>query len=145
MKGYRPLDACHLGAERIQRVDCGTCPVTLACAINKGGNGFVFDCCGSTAVETMDDLGEPLLLLIDCQRHRLERRTPDDAYGQLATCPLCDGGIVDDVLLQLTTSCEWVPTVHSKVPIKTRLDVWRRTCLAALERSRGLARRKSGG
>lgn len=145
MKGYRPLDACYLGAERIQRVDCGTCPVTLACAINKGGNGFVFDCCGSTAVETTSDLGEPLLLLIDCQRHRFERRTPDDVHGQLATCPLCDGGIVDDVLLQLTPPCEWVPTVHSKIPVETRINVWWRAYPAALERRQVLAKRKSGG
>lgn len=136
MKGYRPLDAMHLGASKIQRVDCGTCPVTLACAIDRGGTGFTFKCCHSTGFETTNDLGEPLLLLIDCTRHRFE------VYGELPTCPLCDGGIIDDVLLALTEPCEWVPTVHAAVPVETRLDVWRKAYPAAMQRATAIGERK---
>ena len=127
MKGYRPLDTIHMDPAKIQAVDCGTYPITLACAINQGGNGAAFACCRAIGFDTIDDDGKPLLLIIDCTRHHLERTKVDDLH----VCPLCDGGIITDVFLRLTDPCVWVPTVYAKVSIETRLDVWRRALPAA--------------
>lgn len=143
MTGYRFLDALRLEAARVQPVDCGTCPVTLACAIGQGGTGYVFKCCGSTGVETQGSDGESLLLIIDCARHAF--RNPHElakSIGKDTTCPLCGGGIMDDVLLKLTAPCAWVPTVHARVPIETRLDVWRRAYPQAMERASAIKARK---
>jgi hypothetical protein len=128
-----------MGSDAIKRVDCGTCPVTLACAIDQGGNGYTFDCCGSTAVEATDDDGMPLLLIIDCGAHHFEK---NEMSREMPECPLCSGEIADNVLLNLTTPCTWVPTVHAKVPVETRFDTWRRALPEAMERARLVAERK---
>lgn len=145
MNAYRLLDAMYLGAARVQPVDCGTCPVTLACAIDQGGNGMTFECCGSTGFETLDEAVQPLLLIIDCTRHRFPGHDGPLRPEERPTCPLCSGEIVDAVLLKLTDPCMWVPTIYAKVPVETRLDVWRRAFPAALERSRALEERKKSG
>ena len=137
---YPPLAVIDDPASKIERVDCGTCPVSRACAIEQGGNGFTFSCCGSTGYETFDANGDPLLLLIDCARHRFRGHRP--RHEELPVCPLCDGGIIDDVLNKLTDPCEWVPTVYAKVPVQTRLDVWRSQFPGAFERYKTFSRRK---
>jgi hypothetical protein len=139
MKGYKPLEALRGDAGEILRVDCGTCPVTVACALEKGGNGFTYACCGSTAVEDHDDDGSPLMLMIDCDRHRFET---NDIVRDMPACPLCSGFITDHVLLGLTMPSVWVPTIYARVPIETRLDVWRRSLPSAMERVRAIAERK---
>ena len=141
MNAYRFLDAMYRGASWVQPVDCGTCPVTLACAIDQGGNGMTFACCGSTGFETFDAAGKPLLLVIDCTRHRfLGHDDPLHPEGR-TMCPLCSGEIIDAVMLKLTDPCMWVPTIYAKVPVETRLDVWCRASLAALERKERKKRR----
>lgn len=145
MNAYRPLDAMHLGAARVQPVDCGSCPVTLACAINQGGNGMVFACCGSTGFDTLDEAGRPLLLAIDCTRHRFFGHDDPLRPVERPTCPLCSGKIIDAVLLKLTDPCMWVPTIYAKMSIETRLDAWSRAYPAALERLHALEKRKKNG
>lgn len=144
MKGYPPLDVVQVGVASIQPFDCGTCPVTLACAIDKGGNGFTFSCCGSTGFDTIDENGEPLLLVIDCTQHHFEKMVGRPTYEDLSSCPLCSGQIMDNILLKLIDRCLWVPTVYAKFPVQTRLDVWRRGYTAACDRARWIEREKKG-
>lgn len=139
MRVHKPLEALRGSSGIIDPVDCGTCPVTIACALERGGNGFTFACCGSTAVEGQDVDGAPLLYMVDCSQHHFET---NDTVKDMPACPLCSGAITDHVLLGLTMPCVWVPTVYARVPVETRLDVWRRTLPTAMERARAIADRK---
>jgi hypothetical protein len=102
-------------------VDCGTCPVNLACAVGKGGNGFVFDCCHATAFEMME--GEKRrLLVIDCQKHAFEQT---ELAKDCKSCPLCSGDIMEVVLRDVSQNNRYVPTVHAKVPLADRVKLFR--------------------
>lgn len=102
-------------------VDCGTCPVSVACAVNQGGNGYVFDCCRSAGFETTEN-DERVLYIIDCQRHQFEQ---GERAKQCTLCPLCSGGIIEVVVRDSSQSNRYVPTVHAKVPLAERVRLWR--------------------
>jgi hypothetical protein len=113
-----------------ENVDCGTCPVTTQCAIAQGGNGWKFSCCGSTAVDVT--INERRLLIMDCGNNHFEQN------NQTATmrCPLCSGDIIEWAERGNTSAYHYVRTVHSKVPVKTRLDTWRERLPKAKEKVR---------
>lgn len=106
-------------------VDCGTCPVSLQCIAGNGGNGWRFQCCGSTAVEV-----DGHLLIMDCQENRFEQK---QHISELKICPLCSGDLVKAHLLGMSDHHRYMPTVHTKVPLKERLALWKKTWPAALE------------
>lgn len=106
-------------------VTCGACPVSMWCAAEKGGTGWTYDCCGSTSFD--QTIGEPWrsILVIDCGRQRLGQAP---AAKDCRSCPLCSGDIVafaveleDDP----STTYEYLPTVHARVPLADRLSLWR--------------------
>ena len=109
-------------------VDCGTCPVTLACAISRGGNGWKFGCCGSTAVE----INESTLLIVDCGNNHFEQNNET----MTMRCPLCTSDIVEWAERGNAEKYRYVHTVHARVPIKTRLDLWRARLPIAKEKIR---------
>lgn len=133
---YRVLDLPRR-AKDLKIVDCGTCPVTMACAINRGGNGHTFDCCGATGV-VVENEDAATLLMIDCGAHKFER---DDDYDS-TQCPLCSSDALKAELLGLGTPARWVPTVHARVAAETRLTAWRTALPEAREYVEGLKRRK---
>lgn len=102
-------------------VDCGTCPVSMSCAVNKGGNGFVFDCCRSAGFESTE--GERrVLYVIDCQKHQFEQSS---LAKDCELCPLCSGGIMEVVLRDASQSNRYVPTIYAKVPLEYRVRLFR--------------------
>jgi hypothetical protein len=111
-------------------VDCGTCPVTMACAISQGGNGWKFGCCSSTAVEA--GVEGSLLYIMDCSNNHFEQNNKTAAMR----CPLCTGDIVEWAERGNAGKYRYVRTVHSTVPIKTRLDLWRKRLPIAQEKIR---------
>jgi hypothetical protein len=114
---------------RESAVDCGTCPVTMACAISKGGNGWKFGCCGATAVEA---LGSDVLFIMDCANNHFEQNNET----MTMRCPLCTGDIVEWAERGNAGKYRYVRTVHSTVPVRTRLDVWRERLPKAKEKIR---------
>ena len=110
-------------------VDCGTCPVSMACAISRGGNGWKFGCCGATSVEVP---GSNILLIMDCGNNHFEQNNET----MTMRCPLCTGDIVEWAERGNAERYRYVRTVHSRVPIKTRLDLWRERLPIAQEKIR---------
>jgi len=100
-------------------VDCGTCPVSIACATGTGGNGYRFPCCGVTGVPVDGNV----LLVIDCERNRFELHAVSTT---LQACPLCTGGIMEVMLLGMGGHNRYVPTVYAKVPLPERLRLWKK-------------------
>lgn len=100
-------------------VDCGSCPVSMACAVGQGGNGFTFDCCRATAVEMPE-----ATLIIDCQQHQFEQSA---LATECKLCPLCTGDIMVVALRDAAASTKnrYVPTVHAKVAIGDRVRLWK--------------------
>lgn len=111
-------------------VDCGNCPVNIACAVGGGGTGWTFDCCHSTSVEQNND-GRRRLLVIDCGKHAFEQI---DMAKECKLCPLCSGDIVDVELRDEIDTHRYVPTVYAKVPLAVRVKKWQETLPLALER-----------
>lgn len=111
-------------------VDCGSCPVNLSCAVRRGGNGYKYACCGSTAVVvegliTVSGICvSPSLLVMDCARNRFE--TSPRVLDLKELCVLCKAEHFALVhLLNLTPNHRIVPTVHAKVPLRERVAAWR--------------------
>jgi hypothetical protein len=102
------------------RVDCGTCPVSLQCIAASGGNGWRFECCGSTGVEVNGQL-----LIMDCQENRFEQRY--EPAVSIKVCPLCSGDLVKGHLLGMSDHHRYVPTAHAKFPARVRLALWHKT------------------
>jgi hypothetical protein len=102
-------------------VDCGNCPVNMACALGQGGNGYTFDCCHATGFQTEVD-GRTVMYLIDCQRHAFEQ----NRFAKMCKlCPLCSGDIVEVAMRDISQSNVYLPTVHAKVPVADRVRLWR--------------------
>jgi len=137
MRGYRPLDAVKLKV--IETVDCGTCPVTMACAVEKGGNGYTYSCCGSTGflMERPDGVE---LLMIDCGKHNFEQ---NDQVVDMPECPLCSGNALAIELLGLGTPARWLPTVHAQIPASVRLETFRKALPEAEELAARVQKRKA--
>lgn len=134
----RLLEASYESAKATV-VDCGSCPVSLQCLSDHGGNGWTFDCCGATGVPvaTLDE-GE-VVLLLDCGAHRFGHRAIAD---DLTRCPFCDSDLVTAHVLGMTPSHRYVPTVHAKVDLRARLAAWRAAIPAALDLKRRIEERK---
>lgn len=116
MTGYHVLPLINGTFDaHVKTVNCGTCPVTMACAVGQGGTGYEFECCRSTGVVD----AEGRMLAIDCTRHQFETRRV------LPLCPLCSGSIVDGALREVQHAF-WVPTIYAKVPVGQRIEAWRR-------------------
>lgn len=122
-------------------VNCGSCPVSFQCVAAEGGNGFTFDCCRSTAVEVTTD-GMRILLIVDCANHQFVQR---DVAKDAAPCPLCSGDFVLSHLLGMSLDHHYLPTEYAKVPLKTRLDLWRAKLPEAKETVRELEEREKNG
>lgn len=137
MTPLKILDVLQMPEKKIKEstADCGTCPVTMACAISQGGNGWKFSCCGSTAVETSE-----ITYIVDCASNHFEKNEGSKSYK----CPLCTGDIIEWAARGNAWNYEYVRTVHSKIPIKTRLDLWRERLPLAQEKIR-LERARVGG
>lgn len=123
-------------------VNCGTCPVSFQCMAGEGGNGYTFDCCKSTAVEVTEDGGERVLLIIDCANHQFEQR---DVAKDASPCPFCSGDVVVAHALHMTPDHRYLPTEHAMVPLKTRLDLWRKKLPAAIKEAKELDERAKRG
>jgi len=128
MKPLKILALLDLPEKKISAVDCGSCPVTMACAISQGGNGWRFNCCGSTAVE----VGGGKLLILDCGNNQFEQNREAPAMR----CPLCTSDLIEWALRGNAENYRYVRTVHSQVPLKTRLDAWLARLPIAKERIR---------
>lgn len=115
------------------RVDCGTCPVSLQCITSNGGNGWRYECCGAVGVDIVDDHGGALTLVMDCSKNAFQPRV---RASDQPVCPLCSGDFVKGHVMEMTLHHRYVPTVHAKVPVRTRLALWRKTLPQALERKR---------
>lgn len=126
MTGYKPLDVLTLKV--IEPVDCGTCPVTMDCAVEQGGNGYTYRCCDATGFQTVDEDGQPILLMIDCTHHKFYR---SEHTTQLPACPLCSGNAIAIAMLGVGTPARWVPTVHARFSIKDRLNAFKKATPAA--------------
>lgn len=111
-------------------VDCGSCPVNMACAVGQGGNGYVFDCCRAAGFETTEN-GKRVIYVIDCQNHAFEQ-TP--LAKECTLCPLCSGGIMEVALRDVHQSNRYLPTVHAKVPVAERVKLFRKSVEEAKER-----------
>lgn len=111
-------------------VDCGTCPVSMVCAVGEGGNGYVFDCCRSVGFETTEN-GKRVLYVIDCQNHQFAQTS---LAKECKLCPLCSGGIMEVVLRDIGHSNRYLPTVHAKVPVAERVALFRKAAVAAKAR-----------
>jgi hypothetical protein len=120
MTQLRFLDVVQQSERKLKEhvVDCGTCPVSMACAISQGGTGWRFQCCGSTSVSIPGNT----LYIMDCGNNQFEVNK-DEFHRKV--CPLCTGDIIESAVRGNTECYRYVPTVHAKVPLKTRLDVWR--------------------
>ena len=119
------LDVLKLTERKLDSntVDCGTCPVSLACAASQGGTGWRFPCCGAAAVETLVDR-QHLVLVLDCANNAFENTRSDAEYSK-SKCPLCTGDLIEWAVRGNTETYRYVRTVHAHVPLKTRLDLWR--------------------
>jgi hypothetical protein len=98
-------------------VDCGTCPVSMACAVGEGGNGWRFPCCGATSVALDEDANENLI--VDCGNNGFDKRYA----AATLKCPLCSGDMTDAILRGNSGKYRYLRTVHSQVPPKQRLQV----------------------
>ena len=105
-------------------VHCGTCPVNIACAIERGGNGWKFDCCGSSAVESMER-GVLVVTVIDCRQHHFEQI---QQAKDCKLCPLCTGDIMAVALRddRAAVKNRYLPTVHAAVSLEERLRLWKK-------------------
>lgn len=112
-------------------VDCGSCPVSLACAVGEGSTGYTFNCCHSTAVEYGAEVSEEgirTLLIIDCQNHGFEQ---NEYASECVSCPMCTGAVMETAHRELTDRHRYVPTVHAKFSVGDRVRVWRKALAAA--------------
>lgn len=124
MIGWNLFDVLKAKLEDIEAsaVDCGNCPVNIACAAERGGTGIRYDCCGATGVDIGNDPSVNLLI-VDCMRNRFE-----DVHRPLSnTCPLCTGKVIDAAVRTFHDHTRYLRTIHGAVPMQTRLDVWKRT------------------
>lgn len=108
------------------RVDCGTCPFSLACIVGQGGNGWKFDCCGMTGFIVGDE-DNAITVAIDCQKNNFEQGAKAKTWTK---CPLCSGGIIEVVERarrdEGKDSNRYLLTVHAKVPLAERLELWKK-------------------
>jgi hypothetical protein len=106
-------------------VDCGTCPVSIQCLASDGGNGWRYDCCGAVGIEVSE-----VLLIMDCEKNTFVQR---ERASDMKQCPLCSGDLVKGHVLGMSDHHRYLPTVHAKVPIKTRLALFHKTLPIAIE------------
>lgn len=102
-------------------VDCSTCPVSLLCENREGGSGYVCDTCGGTAVlveEPQDNKAPDDVLLIDCEKHKFEKR---EGVDPITRCTLCSGAIMETEVQGVGVRHHLVLTAHSRVKIEDRI------------------------
>lgn len=107
-------------------VDCGTCPVSIQCALSAGSNGWRYACCGATAIEVPGSL----LLILDCQKNTFREECDTEALQ--ACCPLCQGDLVRSHVNGMSDRHRYVPTVHAKLPPRIRLALFKKMLPLAL-------------
>jgi hypothetical protein len=115
-------------------VDCATCPINMSCLTGRSGTGWRFDCCGSAVMSLGVDT-----VMVDCQINEFRDDRRSTGFG---LCPLCSGSIMEAVeLARLTATVTkyYLPTVHAKIPLASRLITLRERHQAAKDR-RALAR-----
>lgn len=108
--------------DKVELVDCPTCPINMSCIAGSGGSGWRFDCCGSSGFKLQDGT-----LFVDCGINRFEQH---DKAKKYPTCPVCNGGIMEVVeLVQrgnfVENSNYYLPTVHARVSLANRLALLR--------------------
>ena len=101
-------------------VDCGTCPISMACAVGEGGSGWRFPCCGTTSV-TVDGATDQFVV-VDCANNGFASTYSNERSMR---CPLCSGDVVDGILRGSVGQYRYLRTIHSKVSPKQRLKVLR--------------------
>jgi hypothetical protein len=117
------FQAVELPLKKVEasRVGCGTCPVSLACIVGQGGNGWKFDCCGATGY-----ILDGLTVAIDCGKNNFEQNADAKTWK---LCPLCSGGIMTVVERAKrdapTDMNRYLLTEHAKVPLVQRLALWK--------------------
>lgn len=102
------------------RVNCGTCPVNMACILGQGGTGWKFNCCGSTGY-VLDDA----TVAIDCANNAFEQNEDAKSWK---LCPMCSGGIMEVVERARKDGGHknlYLLTVYAKVPLEDRLKLWK--------------------
>lgn len=125
------FDAVRLPIDKVEatRVSCGTCPVNLSCVVGQGGNGWKFDCCGSSGY-VLDDV----TLVVDCANNGFEQLAKAKEHS---LCPLCSGGIMEVVERAQADGGKrnlYLLTEHTRVPIADRIELWKRRQLEAQAR-----------
>lgn len=121
------------------RVHCGTCPVSMACMVGQGGNGWKFDCCGSTGF-----VFDKTTLVVDCAKNEFEQAAEAKKFK---LCPLCSGGIMEVIVRSVNETGDennrYLLTEHAKVPLAQRIELWKEKHLAALARIKDENERKA--
>jgi hypothetical protein len=116
-------------------VDCGTCPVNMACAVEEAATSAV-TCCRLVAVR--EHSGESGIL-IDCDRNRFRAKhitLPSSVGG----CSLCSGLIVN--VAAYDEGILWIPTVYAAHPVSERVKIMKREQVKVSERLSAEAARK---
>ena len=112
---YKLKTILDIPEESVVPVDCGNCPVNMACITNTGRTGLAFNCCNVTTVFSGDEV-----CVIDCGKHSWTN------VRETAMCNLCSGQLVDLLLANTDAGSNlYVPTVHARVPLKQRFALWR--------------------
>lgn len=108
--------AALLAADKLPTpVTCGTCPVSMQCAIGRGGTGYTCHRCHATAVQ----LGLEDVVIIDCTRHRFSTHAATHDASNLP-CEMCTGYVAT------SPHRSYVPTVHALVSLGERRAKMRR-------------------
>jgi hypothetical protein len=119
MTAWNPQELLKASAKELTEssVDCGTCPVSFACVVGKGGTGWKFNCCNATAYRAGNSY-----MIIDCGINGFAQTEHAAGVGK---CPLCSGEYVDSIIRGMEHNTSYMRTVHSRVPAKIRLSLWK--------------------
>jgi len=129
--GWSVKDALAATVEELRAtvVTCGTCPISIQCAVRQGGTGWRFTCCQSTGVNVGGDddmfhlgLEEGEVVIVDCARQQFPRRPDVEGWA----CMLCSGKFASFGVLRGSERMRYLPTAYAAVSLETRVDAWRR-------------------
>jgi hypothetical protein len=116
-------------------VDCGTCPVNMACAVGEEATSAT-TCCRLVAVR---EHSRKSGILIDCDRNRFRTRRIT-ILSDTVVCSLCSGRIVN--VAAYDEKILWIPTVYAAHPVSERVKIMKREQVKVSERLSAEAARK---
>ncbi len=119
----RKFTEASLDEIKAKVVTCQTCPVYPACETSLGGTGWTCPQCSCTGVWVeMPSAGDQEsvpddILVIDCQKHKFERKREAENMVQ---CALCSGGIGELEVGHAGAKNHIIFTAYAKVPVEKR-------------------------